>query len=164
MKKIIFTIYFICLFNVISSCSGYKPIFSTTNLQFKINNHYIKGATILGNLLYSKLKNLSKFDKNNEGAKGIDIVLNVSKTKKSTSKDRAGKILEYRISLNTDVEVTDFLSGEKILNKNFNSSLNYKVQDQYSDTLAREKKVIEDLINETYSNLLITLSENINQI
>ena len=62
------------------------------------------------------------------------------------------------------MEVTDFLSGEKILNKNFNSSLNYKVQDQYSDTLAREKKVIEDLINETYSNLLITLSENINQI
>ena len=67
---------------------------------------------------------------------------------------------------NLDVKVPEIKTDKEleVLNKNFNSSLNYKVQDQYSDTLAREKKVIEDLINETYSNLLITLSENINQI
>ena len=114
-------------------------------------------------MLYSKMRSLSKAKKNNQEARNIDIVLNISKTKKSTTKDSSGKILGYKISLNTAVEVSDFITGEKILNGNFDSSLNYKVQDQYSDTLALEKKIIEDLINKIYSNLLIALSKNINK-
>ena len=49
---------------LLNECSGYKPIFSTQNLQFKIDSYSIKGNKILGNKLYSKLHNISKSNKN----------------------------------------------------------------------------------------------------
>ena len=49
----------------------------------------------------------------------------------------------------------------KILNHTFSYTSVYKVQDQYSETKKLENKIIEDLINKTYQNLLIKLSESI---
>ena len=55
MRKIILhTILAILLF-YISGCAGYKPIFSSSNFEFKINNYTINGNKTLGNQLYSKL-------------------------------------------------------------------------------------------------------------
>ena len=41
------------------------------------------------------------------------------------------------------------------------SSSSYKVQDQHSETIKLENRTIENLINKTYQDLLIKLSENI---
>ena len=83
------------------------------------------------------------------------------KDKIATSKNSAGKILEYKIILNTNVDISDSLNENKIVSQNFVSSLTYKVQDQYSETLKLEKQVEENLINKTYEELLIKLSQNI---
>ena len=161
MKKIFYLTFLISLFIFVNDCTGYKPIFSSTSLQFEISNYDIEGDKILGNKLYSKLSNLSKSTKVNPDTKNLDLLINVSKAKSATSKDSSGKILEYKINLNTKIKITDFITGKKLLEQNFNSSLNYKIQDQYSDTIKLENQTIENLLNKTLQEILIDLSRNI---
>jgi len=161
MKKILYPIFIIATFILINQCSGYKPIFSTTDIKFKIVDKEIKGDKILGNKLFSKLDVLSKTKNNEEKIKNIVLILDVSKTKSATSKDSSGKILEYKINLNTNVEAKDYVTNKNILKQNFNSSSSYKIQSKYSDTLTLEGKTINDLVNKTYQDILFNLSKNI---
>lgn len=161
MKKITYLIFSIVLLIFISGCSGYKPIFASKNLQFKISDYSIEGNKILGNKIYSKLYNLSKTQKDDQNARSLSLLIKVSKDKHATSKNSAGKILEYKITLKTEVKITDSITDDKILNKTFVSSLTYKVQDQYSDTVNIENTSIENLINKIYQELLIKFSETL---
>ena len=161
MKKIAYPIFSFVLLIFINGCTGYEPIFSSKNLQFKIANFSIEGDKILGNKIYSKLYSISKSTKNDQNVRNIDLLINISKDKSVTSKDSAGKILEYKITLNTEVEIKDFVTNDKILYQTFISSLTYKVQSQYSDTVNLENRSIETLINQTYQKLLIKLSHTI---
>ena len=158
MRKILFSIIAIFL---LSGCSGYKPIFGQANLKFTISSYEINGDKNLGNMLYSKLYNTSLSKNNEQNIKNLNFSINVSKDKISTSKDSSGKALEYKISLSTKIEINDFASGEKILNRNFTSSSSYKIQDQYSDTIRLENQTIENLINKTFQEILLNLSKNI---
>ena len=63
--------------------------------------------------------------------------------------------------MNANVEAKDYLTNKSILKQNFNSSLNYKIQSIYSDTLTLEGKTIDDLIDKTYQDILFNLSKNI---
>ena len=161
MKKINYPILLIILLFFINGCTGYKPIFSSVNSQFEIADYVIKGDKKLGAKIYSKLHNLSKSKKNNQNTRSIKLMINTSKNKNATSKDSAGKILEYKITLNTDIKVTDFVTKAEILNQIFTSSLTYKVQNKYSDTINLENRIIESLINKTYQELVIRLSQKI---
>ena len=161
MKKKIYLIISFILLIFINACAEYKPIFGSSNLQFQIADYSIDGDKKLGNRIYSKLYNLSKSNKNNENAKNIYIKIKVSKEKKATAKDSTGKILEYKINLNTKIVANNYLTNDELLNHNFASSLSYKVQEQFSETLKSENKSIDDLINKTYQDLLIKLAESI---
>ena len=159
MKKIAHPIFLFILLIFINGCAGYEPIFGSTNLQFEIADYSIEGNKILGNKIYSKVYTLSKSNKDNQNLRNVDLVIKVSKDKKATVKDSAGKILEYKITLNTDVKITDFVTKDKILDQIFISSLTYKVQNKYSDTVNLENKSIENLLNKTYQELVIRLAQ-----
>ena len=161
MKKIAYSIFSFILLIFINGCAGYEPIFGSTNLQFEIADYSIEGNKILGNKIYSKLYSLSKSKKDDQNLRSVDLVIKISKVKNATAKDSAGKILQYKITLNTDVEVTDFITKDKILNQIFISSLIYKVQNKYSDTVDLENQTIENLLNKTYQELIIKLAQNI---
>ena len=161
MKKVIYPIFSFILLLFINGCAGYEPIFGSTNLQFEIADYSIEGNKILGNKIYSKLYSLSKSKKNDQNLRRVDLVIKVSKDKNVTTKDSAGKILQYKITLNTDVKVTDFITKDKILNQIFISSSIYKVQNKYSDTVNLENQTIENLLNKTYQELVIKLAQNI---
>ena len=158
MKKITYPIISIIILIFINACAGYKPIY-TTDLQFKIADYSIKSNKKLGRQIYSKLYNLSKFSENNTEVQNVNITVDTTKDKKATVKDSAGKILEYRITLNSNIMIKDYLTNEDILNQNFSYSSTYKVQDQYSETIKLENKSIENLINKIYQNLIIKMSE-----
>ena len=161
MKKLSYLIIsFILLINI-NACTGYKPIFSSSNIEFNIADHLITGNKKLGNKIYSKLYNLSRTNKKTPKTKDIYILINVLKNKNPTAKDSTGKILAYKINLSTTVTVKDFTTENKILDESFVLSSSYKVQDQHYETIKLENKSIEDLINKTYTDLLIKLSENI---
>ena len=161
MKKASYLFVFLILLTNISSCAGYKPIFSSSKLEFKIADYIITGDSKLGNQIYSRLYNLSKTNENNTGAENIYISINVTKDKKSTAKNTAGKVLGYKINLSTTIIVINFITDKQILNENFSSSSSYKVQNKYSDTIKLEQKAVNNLINKTYQDFLIKLSENI---
>ena len=158
MKKITYlTISFILLIGI-NACAGYKPIFSTSNLQFEISDYSIKGDKSLGKKIYTKLYNLSQPNKNNTAVKNINISIEVLKDKTVKVKNSAGKILEYKISLNTNIEIKDYFTNDQILSHNFNYSSSYKTQDQFSDSLRLENKTIENLLDKTYQDLLIEMT------
>ena len=162
MKKIIFlTVISIILSVLNSSCTGYKPIYATSNFNFKIEQHSIKGDVKLGNLIYKKLNNISLSNKNNPNIRGITLSIEIIKERKPTVKNSVGNILEYEISLSTNIIINDFLTDKKILEHNFNYSIAYKTQDEHSDTLKLENQNIENLVNKTYQDVLIKISEAI---
>ena len=161
MKKTIYLIISFIFLTYINACSGYKPIFGSSNLQFEIVDHSIKGNKKLGNQIYSKLYNLSNSNKNNPDSQSIHIVIETTKDKIPTVKNSAGKILEYRINLNSNIVVKNYLTNDEILIHNFNSFSSYKVQDQYSETIKLENKATDNLVDETYQDLLIKLSESL---
>ena len=158
MKKITYlTISFILLIGI-NACTGYKPIFSTSSLQFKISDYSIKGDKSLGGKIYTKLYNMSQPNKNKTAVKNIAISIEVSKDKTAEIKNSAGKILEYKISLNSNIEIKDYFTNDQILSHNFNYSSSYKTQDQFSDSLRLENKTIENLLDKTYQDLLIEMT------
>ena len=127
MKKIIYSFLLLLFLN---ACAGYKPIFTSTNLQFEITNYSVEGNKTLGNKIYDKLNRLSKSNKNDENTKNISFLINTTINKKAGAKDKAGKILSYKITLNTKIKVKDSITDEIILNQTFVSSTSYKIQDQ----------------------------------
>jgi hypothetical protein len=160
MKKI-YIIITLVLLVFVTSCTGYKPIFSSKNLNFKLSDFSLGGDKKISNKIYSKLYNLSRSSKNDLGALSISVEINSEKEKVSTAKDKAGKVLEYKITLNTDIEVRDFNTNKKILDQIFTSSSSYRVQSQYSETVKLENKLLNSLVNKNYQDLLIKLSQNI---
>ena len=161
MKKKTTLPFLFAILLCIYACADYKPIFGSATLEFEIVDYSVEGDKKLGTKIYSKLYNLSKSNKNQKEITRVVINIKVIKEKNSTSKDATGKILEYKINLNTKVVVKNYFTNDKLLNKNFITSSSYKVQDQYSETIKHENRVIENLINKTYQDLLIKLSENI---
>ena len=158
MKKITYPIVSIIILIFINACTGYKPIY-TTDLKFRIADYSIKSNKKLGRQIYSKLYNVSKFSEKNAEVQNINIIIDTTKDKKATTKDSAGKILEYRIVLNSKIIIKDYLTDKEILNQNFSYSSTYEIQDQYSETKKVENKSIENLINIIYQNLIIMMSE-----
>jgi len=161
MRKIIFTFLFLIISFYLVGCGGYKPIFASAKIEFDIGSHEIEGNKLLGNKIFSDIKNLSKNKSGGGNPKSLDFLISVSNEKKPTSKDSAGKVLEYKIAIKTKIIVTESLTEVKILEENYNQSVTYKIQEQYSDTIKLENRAIDDLLRKVYQNLLIKLSEKI---
>ena len=155
--KFIFPIFFIIF---LFSCAGYEPIYKSASLKFKIEEHEIQGDNKLGNNFYSKINRTLQYNENNPESRSINILIDISKDKKATAKNNAGKILEYKITITSKIIVYDYLNGNEILNKNFNSSLSYKVQEQFSETIKIENKSIDDLLSRMHENFLVELSQS----
>jgi len=160
MKKIYSLILSLFLIIFINGCAGYQPLFNSSSLMINIKNHTIEGDQDLGKRIYLKLENLLK-SKNKKDKKNINLILDISKNKQPTIKDKSGKIVEYKITLNTIIIVKKYETEKLILNKNISNSINYTVQDQYSQSMIKENKAIEDLINQTYQEVLVILIQNI---
>jgi len=161
MKKIFYLLTTFVLLIYIESCTGYKPIFGSSNLEFKIADYSILGDKKLGNKIYSKLYGLSQSTKNTSEIKNIYVSINTSQNKNATTKSSSGKILGYRINLSTIITIKDSMTENEILNDTFSFSSTYKVQDQFSETIKLENQIIKNLIEKTYQNLLIKLSKNL---
>ena len=161
MKKTIYFIFSFILLILINECTGYKPIFGSSNLQFKIADYTIEGNKVLGKKIYAKLYSISQSSENDQNARSVNFFINVSKDKNASVKNSAGKILEYKITLKSEIKVKDFITDDQILNQNFTFSLTYDVQNQQSDTVKLENRSIEAMIDKTYQELLIKLSQNI---
>ena len=162
MKKIIHILLLIMLIASVGSCAGYKPIFKSSNLNFKISKYKITGDKNIGNKIYYKLNYLSKsFDNKSKNKNNYNFIIDVIKNKKADVKNSAGKILYYRINLITNIIINDLDVNKEIFNEHFNLTSSFKVGAQYSETINTENKLIEDLINKIYEDFIIKLTAQI---
>ena len=83
MKKINYLAIFIVFLIFSNGCAGYKPIFASSDLQFKISEYEIEGDKKLGNKIYANLYNLTKSNKNNQDIKIGIWFIDSTKPKKS---------------------------------------------------------------------------------
>ena len=162
MKKNFFLVALIFLLFSNTSCTGYKPIFNSSNLKFKIVDSTLKGDLRLGKQLNTKFLDAGKLNKDNQEATSVEIIINMEKEKVATIKNSTGKITEYKIILNTNIILNDYLNSKELLNQTFNYDSHYNVQDQHSETVKLENKIIKDLIDKTYQDSLIKISEFFN--
>ena len=99
MKKIIFVTFISIILSVLKSgCTGYEPIYATSNYKFKIEEHTIKGDIKLLNSIYRKLNNISLSNKNNPKARSIELSIGTTKERKPTVKDGSGNILNNQLT------------------------------------------------------------------
>ena len=160
MKKISYLLISLILLTNIGACSGYKPIFGSSNLEFEIADYSISGNKKIGNKIYTKLYNLSQITKKTSKEKNVYIFIHVLQSKNATANDSTGKILGYRINLSTQIIVRDLMANDEILNETLSFSSTYKVQNQLFETKKLENQIVQNLIDKTYEELLIKLSES----
>ena len=158
MKQIIHFIMLAILFSFLNSC-GYEPIYSSVNLNIKFENKYIDGDKQLGNKIYSRLKEQFLISDN---ARKVNLYVAASSNKSVTSQSSTGKALEYKITVNAAIKITDFTSNQVLIEIDNTSSQNYKVQDRLFETEKLENKTIDNLIDKISQGLIIKIS-NINK-
>ena len=97
IKKIIL----ITLFSFLFSSCDYKPIYSTNNFDYFIEDISFEGDIEVNNLIDKKIK---KFQ-NTNSSKRFKIKATSSYNKISQSKDKTGKTTDFRIYINVKFEI-----------------------------------------------------------
>ena len=104
------------------------------------------------------MHSISKSNEKNSETQSLNFLINAAKEKTAVSKDSSGKIIQYKITLKTEIEILDVNKNKKILDQTFTNSLTYKIQDQYSETINLENKLIQTLVDNTYQELITKIS------
>ena len=151
LYKTLLCFHFILFLSFLSSC-GYQSLLNENSKKFGIKSFNIDGNKRLAQIL----KNHFVSSKNKSNNLILDI--NARKNRSIVHKDSTGKITEYNLQISFDLIATESVSRREVLSKTFTLGGNYKAADLYSDTLNREKKIINELIEVIAAQILIDLS------
>ena len=151
LYKTLLCSFFLLFLSFLSSC-GYQSLLNENSKKFGIKSFNIEGNKRLGQILKNNLISLKN--------KSNNLILDISarKNRSITHKNSTGKIIEYNLKISFDLTATESISRKKVLSKTFTLDGNYKASDLYTDTLNREKKIVNELIESIASQILIDLS------
>ena len=147
IKKIILITFFSFL---LSSCD-YKPIYSSNNSDYFIEDISFDGDIEINNLINKKIK---KFQSTNSSKK-FKIKATSSYDKISQSKDKTGKTTDFKIFINVEFEIQNqketktLIIAEDFVMKNFTNNF----EEQKYEKIKKDN--LTDLI---INKLLIQLS------
>ena len=153
LYKNLLCFYFILFLSFLSSC-GYQSLLNENSKKFGIKSFNIEGNKRLAQILKNNLVSSKSKDKSNN----LTLDINARKNRSIVHKDSTGKIIEYNLKISFDLTATESISRKKVLSKTFTLDGNYKASDLYTDTLNREKKIVNELIESIASQILIDLS------
>lgn len=143
MKKIKNISVFLFILAFIHGC-GFKPIYSTNNLNLKLNNINFENNK-LNNQINRSLRSFSS----PQGLKIYDINFETKKEKRVASKNSKGNTETYEIKIDLNMSI---VTDTKNFNKNFIKKVRYNNNDnkyelkQYEIEI--EKQIVADLIEE----------------
>ena len=138
-SKFFKSLILLLILSVISSC-GYQPLFTEKYQNFSVNNFNIVGDRKLGQSFANKFGKIEAADNN------LTFNIDASKRRNISNKSSSGTILEYNININFELEVISESDGKKVFATSLSESSNYKTSSAYTDTLSREKKIVDNLI------------------
>ena len=119
---------------------GYQPLLTEKYQKFNINTFDISGDKKLGQMLANRFVEFK--DSENQ----LMCKINIEKNREISNKDSAGKVLEYSLDVNINLEALSTLDGSSILRKSYSQKRSYKASKFYIDTLSREKIITDDLL------------------
>ena len=151
LYKTLLCSFFLLFLSFLSSC-GYQSLLNENSKKFGIKSFNIEGNKRLSQILKNNLVG----PKNKSNNLILDI--NARKSRSIVHKDSTGKIAEYNLKISFDLTATESISRKKVLSKTFALDGNYKASDLYIDTLNREKKIVNELIESIATQILIDLS------
>ena len=143
MIKKIFLFLLIIMF--LSSC-GYKPIYSSKNLNFAIGN-IEKSNTALNNDFAKKIYSLG----NKENSNKINFKIESSKTIAIKSKDTKGDALVFEIQI--ILKILN-INGDKNKNQTFTKKITFKNSDDKFKLKQYEKELEKILITNIAKDLI----------
>ena len=151
LYKTLLCSFFLLFLSFLSSC-GYQSLLNENSKKFGIKSFNIEGNKRLAQILKNNLVS-SRNESNN-----LILDINARKNRSIAHKDSTGKIIEYNLKISFDLTATESISRKKVLSKTFTLDGNYKASDLYTDTLNREKKIVNELIESIATQILIDLS------
>ena len=151
LYKTLLCSFFLLFLSFLSSC-GYQSLLNENSKKFGIKSFNIEGNKRLAQILKNNL--VSSRNKSNN----LILDINARKNRSITHKDSTGKIIEYNLKISFDLTATESISRKKVLSKTFTLDGNYKASDLYTDTLNREKKIINELIESIAAQILTDLT------
>tara|TARA_B100000586_G_scaffold269190_1_gene247397 strand:- start:2046 stop:2516 length:471 start_codon:yes stop_codon:yes gene_type:complete len=138
--KFLKILFVLSVLSLAQNC-GYQPLLSEKNQKFSIDNFSITGDKKLGRIL------ANKFNKIENAENKLTLKINAIKTREISSKSTTGSTTEYNIKIDFNIEAISDLDNKSIFSKTFSESSTFKASTLHVDTLNREKKIIESVIN-----------------
>lgn len=150
MKKIFFFLNIFGIIIFLNSC-GYSPIYSSTNLNLKINQIEYK-KNILNNQIARSLRLFS----NPKSLKNYDIEFDTKTERRIVSKNSKGtpEVYEIKIILNLDI-----FGDNKDYSRKFTDILKYRNNENKFELKQYEKEIEKQITNELIEQILVYFSD-----
>ena len=136
----------------LTNCSGYKPVFSTKDINFFISQIII---TDNDKISYKIKKKLKPYSSENINKIKISLNINSSKKVKIISKDNKGDALMFNLVINSNV---DILSNDIVEKKyKFTEKFTFKNQTNKFELEQYKRSVEDELIDKIFEKLILNL-------
>ena len=147
MKKICLLILVLFL----TGCSGYKPVFSTKDVNFFIDQIITDNDKIS----YKIKKRLKPYSSENINKIKINLNINSSKEIKIISKDNKGDALMFNLIISSSIEI---LSNNIVENKyKFDEKFTFKNQANKFELEQYKRSLEDELIDKIFEKLILNL-------
>ena len=147
-RKILFLIILV----MISGCN-YKPLFNKDQQKsFAVKSFEVEGDKRVAQILINKMGIIR--DKSGK----FNIIIFANKNTEIENKSSSGKILEYIVTLNYKIQLKNNITSEVVYSKNVSNTQTYKSSKLYSESLDREKKIVENISGIVASQITNELS------
>lgn len=149
--KIIEFIFFCFVTIILTSNCGYKPIYSTSNLDLRINKINFEANKINNQIVRSL-----KFFSNPDGSKNYDVNIDTKKEKRIVSKNSKGdtELYELKITLKMIVDT----KTKKIM-RNFENKIKYSNNDNKFELKQFESEIEKQIISDLIEQIIIFFYE-----
>ncbi len=148
MKKICLLVLVLFLTN----CSGYKPIFSSKDVNFFIDQIII---TDNDKISYKIKKKLKPYSSENTNKIKINLNINSSKEVKIIAKDNKGDALMFNLVITSSIEI---LSNDIVEKKyKFTEKFTFKNQANKFELEQYKRSLEDELIDKIFEKLILNL-------
>tara|TARA_B110001450_G_C17638172_1_gene488116 strand:- start:17 stop:472 length:456 start_codon:yes stop_codon:yes gene_type:complete len=144
--------FLLFLFLTLSNC-GYEAIYlKKNNLNIQVKDYQLEGDKKINRKIISSLN----FERTNNQSTGYELNLNSSKVLETVSKDKAGDVSVYRITIKVIVSLNN--KNGLIKKKTFSSNFTYNNRSNKSSLSQYQKTIEKNIITEITEDIYIFLN------
>ena len=147
MKKI----FIVIILLILNNCAGYKPIFSSKDVNFYIGEIIIKEDN---KLIRNIVKNLKPYTIQNDKQR-ITLELNLNIKEAITLKDTKGNTVSEEMEV--VLEVKTFLENNDQIKFNFSEKFNFNNQSNKFELNQYKKRIQITLVEKIHQDLIMRL-------